>query len=120
MWFDELQDINQMLEAHNVGLKTLLLVAEEENQRLQENLQAMKMQIGEGSMTETVIIPFCDHGSFTNYQCKHESENGCTLLLENEDYLHVARNQGGFLEASSSDPPHQEQLDTSQKVDQES
>jgi hypothetical protein len=35
-WFDELQELNQMLQAKNAGLKTLLHVAEEENQRLQE------------------------------------------------------------------------------------
>jgi hypothetical protein len=42
-WFDELQELNQMLKAENVGLNTLLHVAEEEKQRLQEQLQAMKM-----------------------------------------------------------------------------
>jgi hypothetical protein len=42
-WFNKLQELNQMLQAENVGLKTLLHVAEEENQRLQEQLQAMKM-----------------------------------------------------------------------------
>jgi hypothetical protein len=120
LWFDELQELNQMLQAENVGLKTLLHVAEEENQRLQEQLQAMKMQTGEGSMNEMVIRPSCDHGNFTSYGCEHDSANACTLFQENEDDLHASRNQGGFLEASSTDPSHQEQLDTSQEADQES
>jgi hypothetical protein len=54
-WFDELQELNQMLQAENVGLKTLLHVAEEENQRLQEKLQSMKIHIEEESTNETVI-----------------------------------------------------------------
>jgi len=36
LWFDELQELNQMLQAENVGLNTLLHVTKEENQRLQE------------------------------------------------------------------------------------
>jgi hypothetical protein len=36
LWFDELQELNQILQEENVGLNTLLHVAEEENQRLQE------------------------------------------------------------------------------------
>jgi hypothetical protein len=119
-WFDEIQELNQMLQAENVGLKTLLHVAEEENQRLQEQLQAMKMQIGEGSTNEMVIRPSCDHGNFTSYDRKHDSANACTLFQTNEDDLHASRNQGGFLEAYSTDPFHQEQLDTSKEADQES
>jgi hypothetical protein len=117
-WFDELQELNQMLQTENVGLKTLLHVAEEEKQRLQEKLQAIKMQREEGSMNETVIRRSCDHGNFTSYGCKHDSANACTLCQTNEDELHASRSQGGYLEASSTDPSHQEQLDTSQEADQ--
>jgi hypothetical protein len=120
LWFDELQELNQILQAENVGLKTLLHVAEEENQRLQEQLQAMKVQTGEGSMNEMVIRPFCDHGNFTSYGFEHDSANACTLCQASEDDIQASRNQGGFLEASSTDPSHQEQLDTSQEADQES
>jgi hypothetical protein len=114
LWFDELQELNQMLQEDNVGLKTLLHVAKEENKRL----KSMKMQTWEGSTNETVIRPSCDHGKFTSYGCEHESANACTLFQENEDDLHASINQGGFLEAYSTDPSHQEQLDTSQEVDQ--
>jgi hypothetical protein len=95
-----------MLQAKNVGLNTLLHVAEEENQRLQEKLQAMKMQTEEGSMNETMIRPSCDHGNFIGYGCEHDSTNACTLFQANEDDLHASINQGGFLEASSIDPSH--------------
>jgi hypothetical protein len=107
-----------VLQVENDGLKTLLHVAEEENQILQERLQAMKMQTKEGSTNEMVIRPSCDHGNFTNYGCEHDSANACTLFQENEDELHASRNQEGFLEASSTDPSHQEQLETSQEPDQ--
>jgi hypothetical protein len=36
LWFNEIQELNQVLQVENVGLKTLLHVAEEENQRLEE------------------------------------------------------------------------------------
>jgi hypothetical protein len=36
LWFNELQELNQILQVKNVGLKTLLHVAEEENESLQE------------------------------------------------------------------------------------
>jgi hypothetical protein len=49
---------------------------------------------------------------------ERDSENACTLFKANEDDLHASINQGGFLEASSTDPSHQEQLDASQEVDQ--
>jgi hypothetical protein len=114
--FNELKELNQMLQAENVGLKTLLHVAE--NQRLQEQLQSMKMQIEEGSTNEIVIRPSCDHGNFTSYGCEHDNENACTLCQTNEDELHASRRQEGFLEASSTDSSHQEQQDTSQGVDQ--
>jgi len=78
----------------------------------------MKMQTGEGSTNETVIIPSCDHGNYTSYGCEHDSENACTLCQTNEDELHASRSQGGFLEASSTNSSHQEKLDTSQEVDQ--
>jgi hypothetical protein len=70
-------------------------------------------------MNEMVIRPFCDHGNFTSYGFEHDSANACTLCQESEDDIHASRNQGGFLEASSTDPSHQEQLDTSQEADQE-
>jgi hypothetical protein len=38
LWFYELQELNQMLQVENAGLKTLLHVAEEENRKLQEQL----------------------------------------------------------------------------------
>jgi hypothetical protein len=117
-WFDELKEIHQMLQGENVGLKTLLHVAEEENQRLQEQLQAMNMKTKEGSTNETVIRPYCNHGNFISYGCEHENENACTLCQTNEDELHASKSQGGFLEESSIDPSHQEQLDTSQEEDQ--
>jgi hypothetical protein len=120
LWFNELQEINQMLQEENVGLNTLFHVAEEENQRLQEQLQAMNMQIGEGSMNKMVIRPYRDHGNFTKYECEHDNANACTLCEANEDDLQASRNQGGFLEASSTDPSHQEQLETSQEADQKS
>jgi hypothetical protein len=63
-------------------LKTLLQVAEEENQRLQEKLQAMKMQTGEDSMNEMVVRPFCDHGNFTSYGFKHDNANSCTHFVK--------------------------------------
>ena len=81
-----------MLQAENVGLKTLFHVAEEENLRLQEQLQAMKMQTEEGSTNEMVIRPSCDHGSFTNYGCEHNNADACTLLQANEDDLQASRN----------------------------
>jgi hypothetical protein len=80
----------------------------------------MKMQTGEGSTNEMVMRPSCDHGKFTGYESEHDSENACILFQANEDDLHASRNQGGFLEASSTDPSHQEQLDTSQEANQES
>jgi hypothetical protein len=119
-WFDELQELNQMLQAENAGLKTLLHVVEEENQRFQEQLQTMKMETGEGSTNATVIIPSCEHGNFTNYGCENDSANACTFFQANEDELHASRNQGGFLEAYSTNPSHHEELDTAQEVDQES
>jgi hypothetical protein len=76
LWFNELQELIQMLQAENPGLKTLLHVSKEENQRL----QAMKMQIGEGSMNEMVMRPYCDHGNFTSNEREHESENACTVF----------------------------------------
>jgi hypothetical protein len=82
-----------MLQEENVGLKKLLHVSEEENQRLQEQLQDMKMHIEEGSTNETVIRPSCDHGNFSSYGCEHDSTNACTLFQENEDDLHASINQ---------------------------
>ena len=103
-----------MLQEDNVGLKTLLHVAKEENKRL----KSMKMQTWEGSTNETVIRPSCDHGNFTSYGCNHDSANACTLFQANEDDLHASINQGGFLEAYSTNPSYQGQLDTYQEVDQ--
>jgi hypothetical protein len=80
LWFDELQELNQMLQAENFGLKTLLHVAEEENQRLQEQLQAMNIQTGEGSMNGMVIRTYCEHGNFTSYGREHDNANACTLF----------------------------------------
>jgi hypothetical protein len=65
-----------------------------------------------------MIRPSCYHGDFTIYGCKNDSANACTLFQANEYDLHASINQRGFLEASSTDPSHQEQLDTSQEVDQ--
>jgi hypothetical protein len=120
LWFDELQYLNQILQAENVGLKTSLHIVEEDNQMLQEKLQSMKMQAREGYMNETVIRPFCDHGNFTNYGFEHDNENACTLCQVSEDDIQSYRNQRGFLEASSTGPSHQEQLGTSREADQES
>jgi hypothetical protein len=64
--------------------------------------------------------PYCDHGNFTSYERNHDNANACTRFQTNEHELHASRNQGGFLEASSTDPSHQEQLNTSQEADQDS
>jgi hypothetical protein len=80
----------------------------------------MKMQTKEGYMNDTMIRPSCDHGNFTSYESDHDSANPCTLFQTNKDDLHASINQGGFLEASSTDPSHQEQLDTSEEEYQES
>jgi hypothetical protein len=98
----------------------LFHVTEEENQKLQEQLQAMKMKTGEGCTNETVIRPFFDHGNFTSYGFEHDNANACTLFQSSKYDIQASRNQGGFLEASSIDPSHQEQLDTPQEADQES
>jgi hypothetical protein len=116
LWFDELQELSQILQAENVGLKTLLHVAEEENQRL----QAMKVQTWEGSTNDIMIRTFCDHGNLTNYAFEHDRENACPLFQASEDDIQASRNQGGFLEASSTDPSHRGQLDTSREANQES
>jgi hypothetical protein len=107
-WFDDLQDLNQILQVENARLKTLLHVLEEENQRFQKNLQAMKVQTREGSTNETVIRPFCDHGNSTSYGLEHDSANVFTLCQAYEDDIQAYKNQGGFLEASSTDSSHQE------------
>jgi hypothetical protein len=80
----------------------------------------VKVQTKEGSMNETVKRPFCDHGNFTIYGFENDNANAYTLFQESEDDIQTSRNQGGFLGASSTDPSHQEQLDTSPEVDQES
>jgi hypothetical protein len=79
----------------------------------------MKMHTREGSMNGTMIRPSCDHGNFTSYECQHDNANACTLFQANEDDLQASKNQEIFLEGSSIDPSHQEQLDTSQKEDQD-
>jgi hypothetical protein len=118
LWFNELQEMSQILQVENSRLKKLLNVAEEDNQRLQEQLQSMKVKIRESSMNETMIIPFFDHGKFTSYGFEHDSANACTLCQASEDDIKTSKTQGGFLEALSTDPSHQEQLDKSQEADQ--
>jgi hypothetical protein len=121
VWFDELQEINQILQTKNVGLKTLLQAAEEENQMLRLQLQAMKVQAGEGSMSGEVKRPSCGHGGYTGYGSDHDNVDGCVYFQMIEDVIQAPGNQGGFLEASSTAPSHQEeQLGTFQEEDQES
>jgi regulator of replication initiation timing len=118
-WFNELQEINKSIQTENAKLKKMLQDAKEENQRLRFQLQAMKEQVGEGSMIEATINPSCDHGKYTSYRSNHDNVDGCAYFQMIEDALQTPGNQGGFLEASSTSPSHQEEhLSTFREDDQ--
>ena len=77
LWFDELQEINQILQAENARLKTLLQAIEKENQMLRLQLQAIKVQAREGSTSGEVKMSSCGHGKYIGYGSNHDNVDGC-------------------------------------------
>ncbi|GLJ40505.1 hypothetical protein SUGI_0835210 [Cryptomeria japonica] len=122
----ELEEINQSIQAENVELRRLLEIAENEKQKLRlllENALVEKTRecstIGETRSPKNKRA--CGHGKWTNYGSCHEDTNVCAFCQQLEDSSYVPGNQGGFLEASSTvsvKEGQEEQLEKPREVDQ--
>jgi hypothetical protein len=89
----ELEEINQCIQAENAELRRILQVAEDEKNKLRLMLEkTVEEQVGECSTTEEAkspskIRPTCGHDMYISYGSCHESVDGCTYCQIIEDAL---------------------------------
>ena len=114
-WLNELEEINQCIQAKNEKIRRLLQVSQDKNHKLRLMLEKfVEEQVGECSTTQEAKSPSktistCGHGRYTNYGSCHENVDRYTYCQIIEDALQIPGNQGGFLEASSTPSSNQEE-----------